>query len=229
MYAVSEAVSRLEDLGRLLSEGRQRDGLRHFNRLYLRVTSLIELRLGDPDYFLDKPFLETLDVRFANRYLSAVGSEMNDEPVPWPWKKLFDRRGAAGVLRLQFAAAGVNAHITFDLAQALVDTWKDHPPADGDHQRHDYDKVNDIFDRLYAPIRQDLNEWIGKIDSGRVTKALDAASRLLVTSTRCHAWEDAEEIARLRRAGKWLEASWKVASMGFTAAGLNVALLTPFG
>lgn len=225
---VPEAVARLEELGRLLSEERDRDGLRHFNRLYLRVTSEIDARLREPAYFLDKPFLHTLDVEFANRYLEAVGNHLsNHGPVPYPWRELFRRRHKRGILRLQYAAAGVNAHINFDLAQALVATWARHPRRKGDDQWHDYDKVNAIFGELYMPLRDSLNCWIEEVDHGPVRDALDTASRFLVTGSRRAAWRDAEELAEKLAAG---ESPWiKVASMSAKATGVSHALLQRLG
>jgi hypothetical protein len=193
--SVPEAVARLEAIGEMLDEA---DGLRQFNDLYLDVTRLIGLRLSDgptPEFFLDKPFLADLDAAFANRYFEAVGNWMGGGPVSKPWRAMFERRYRRGLHRLQFAAAGVNVHINFDLAEALVVTWRAHPRRKGDNQRHDYNKINGVFAELYRPLRERLAAEIGPIDRGPVRKALDQSSAFLVTRTRGVAWDAAKLLA----------------------------------
>jgi hypothetical protein len=235
VYSVPEAVARLEALGTLLSKGRDRDGLRHFNSLYLRVTRRINECLGEPGYFLDPPFLRTLDVEFANLYLTAIGHALTtdtDDPVSLPWRRLVDRRRHQGIQRFQYAAAGVNAHISYDLAFALVATWKRHSRTDGEHQWHDYQRVNAIFAQLYAPIREDLIRWIARIDIGPVRKALDDASNVLIKASRAKAWNNAVEIDEHLRSGGWegvLSAKAKDTWMSLAAASVNRGLLQPLG
>ena len=43
--------------------------------------------------------------------------------TPAPWRVLFERR-TGQIAGVQFAAAGINAHINFDLPFALVATWE---------------------------------------------------------------------------------------------------------
>ena len=60
---------------------------------------------------------------------------------------LFHRIGGPDCRPLPSAAAGVNAHINFDLPFALVTTF-DHlgsDPVDDGEQHHDYLQINNIF------------------------------------------------------------------------------------
>jgi hypothetical protein len=54
--------------------------------------------------------------------------------VPRCWAVLFDHRDEQTVKHPNFAA-GVNAHVNFDLTFALLETWKSYPPTED--RRHD--------------------------------------------------------------------------------------------
>ena len=62
---------------------------------------------------------------------------------------LIDRRDAGDVTALQFALAGMNAHIDYDLAQAVVDTLDavGGDPSTGDWHA-DFTRVNQLLDQL---------------------------------------------------------------------------------
>ena len=92
---------------------------------------------------------------------------------------------------------GVNAHINFDLALALIATWERLGPP-GEHIHPDYLLINKIFyaeiptlRRRYAtPWQLDIDTLCGDLD--------DWSQRVLVLSTRALAWEQAVRIWPLR-------------------------------
>ena len=61
---------------------------------------------------------------------------------------------------MNFAVLGVNAHINFDLAHALIATWR-HVAPDGDGpdsaQFHDYRLINDVFEMEMDGLREELD------------------------------------------------------------------------
>ncbi|MEV4442627.1 DUF5995 family protein [Streptomyces sp. NPDC049577] len=100
-----------------------RDGVAVFNRVYLSVTEEVNRRVA-AGCFTDRAAAAELDVRFAGRYLAAVDLARSGGRPPACWRPLFQLRGHPAVKPLQFALAGINAHIGHDLAVALVDTCR---------------------------------------------------------------------------------------------------------
>ncbi|MGV9254707.1 DUF5995 family protein [Streptomyces sp. NPDC003697] len=131
-----------------------RDGVAVFNRVYLAVTEEVGRRL-DTGQFTDPRAVTTLDVRFAQRYLAAVEAVAGDRRPPACWRPLFQFRRHPGVRPLQFALAGINAHIGHDLALAVVDACRalGCEPADLEGE---FDRVGDLLVSLEERIREDL-------------------------------------------------------------------------
>ncbi|MEU9449562.1 DUF5995 family protein [Streptomyces sp. NPDC048277] len=148
---VDTVVSRMRALDAALPE---RDGIAVFNRVYLAVTEEVERRL-DAGRFTDPRAAATLDVRFAERYLAAVEAEADDHRPPACWRPLFQFRRHPGVRPLQFALAGINAHIGHDLALAVVDACRTLgcEPADLEDE---FDRVGELLGSLEERIREDL-------------------------------------------------------------------------
>ena len=117
---VDAVVSRMRALDAMLPE---RDGVAVFNRVYLAVTEAVDRRIAGSG-FPDARAAITLDVRFAERYLAAVDAVADERRPPACWRPLFQFRRHPGVRPLQFALAGINAHIGHDLALAVVDSCR---------------------------------------------------------------------------------------------------------
>ncbi|MBD0711423.1 hypothetical protein BU197_24540 [Streptomyces sp. CBMA291] len=130
------------------------DGVAVFNRVYLTVTEEIGRAIESGD-FADRRAAATLDVRFAERYLMAVDAVALGGPAPACWRPLFHFRRHPGVRPLQFALAGINAHIGHDLALAVVCACHDLEcePADLEDE---YDRVGDLLVLLEERIREEL-------------------------------------------------------------------------
>ncbi|MEU6949135.1 DUF5995 family protein [Streptomyces sp. NPDC046316] len=149
--AVDPVVERMR---RIRSAWHPADGVAVFNRVYLTVTEEIG-RAIDSGTFADRRVAATLDVRFAERYLAVVDTVAADGPAPACWRPLFHYRRHPGVRPLQFALAGINAHIGHDLALAVVDTCRtlDCAPRDLEDE---FDRVGDILVLLEERIREEL-------------------------------------------------------------------------
>ncbi|MFJ2605228.1 DUF5995 family protein [Streptomyces sp. NPDC091279] len=149
--SVDPVVSRMRALDAALPE---RDGIAVFNRVYLTVTETVDrdIRAGG---FRDPRAAIALDVRFAERYLDAVDMDADDRRPPACWRPLFRLRGHPEVRPLQFALAGINAHIGHDLALAVVDACRtlDCEPADLEDE---FDRVGELLVALEERIREDL-------------------------------------------------------------------------
>ncbi|WP_439942502.1 DUF5995 family protein [Streptomyces sp. BBFR115] len=148
---VDAALARMRALAGALPE---RDGIAVFNRVYLAVTEAVDHRLAT-GRFADPRAAATLDVRFAERYLAAVDAAADGRRPPACWRPLFQFRRHPGVRPLQFALAGVNAHIGHDLALAVVDACDtlECEPAD---LESDFDRVGDLLAALEERVREEL-------------------------------------------------------------------------
>ncbi|GGT77476.1 DUF5995 family protein [Streptomyces lateritius] len=130
------------------------DGVAVFNRVYLTVTEEIGHAI-EAGTFADWRAAATLDVRFAERYLSVVDAVATGRPAPACWRPLFTYRRHPGVRPLQFALAGINAHIGHDLALAVVDSCRalECSPAELEDE---FDRVGDVLVLLEERIREEL-------------------------------------------------------------------------
>jgi len=169
------------------------DGVAYFNRLYLKVTeSVLETMQGTS--FEDEAFLESLDVSFADRYFSAFADWERTGSCDQAWRPLFRGRSRPGSAPVQFALAGMNAHINHDLPLALIATCRERelePLEETPHYR-DYTAVNDVL----AEVQERIKGWfavglIASVDDacGKVDDALAVWS---IRAARRFAWEQAE-------------------------------------
>lgn len=201
-HSIASVVKQLDEiqdaLGRV-PELYHENPIADFNNLYLTITRRIleRDRAGD---FNDPAFLNRLDVEFAIRYFDALrlfGSGAT--AVPASWIVLLGRYNDASLRSLPCAVAGVNAHINFDLAFALVATWQrlGHA-ADHSAQHHDYLLVNDVFaDEIPGLRRRFLRGWQRCVDALNGDFD-DWYQNMLVECTRGRAWERAQELWQQR-------------------------------
>ncbi|XVV34105.1 DUF5995 family protein [Streptomyces sp. CA-100214] len=131
-----------------------RDGVAVFNRVYLAVTEEVDRHI-DSGRFADARAAIALDVRFAERFLDAVDAAAQDRRPPACWRPVFQFRRHPGVRPVQFALAGINAHIGHDLALAVVDTCRTLgcEPADLEDE---FDRVGDLLVSLEERVRDEL-------------------------------------------------------------------------
>ena len=113
---ISDVIARMKAIDALLPVG---DGLKWFNQLYLAVTQQVDM-LSPGGAWQSPVWVLRLDVVFAGFYFSALGGFLAGQTVPSAWSAFFAARYRSGIDRIQFALAGVNAHINHDLALALL-------------------------------------------------------------------------------------------------------------
>jgi Family of unknown function (DUF5995) len=148
---IQDVIDRMNSIDDLLPVN---DGLKWFNRLYLMVTRQVDLQ--PPGGAWQSPaWLTRLDVVFAGLYFSAVAGSIPASPVPASlipasWSALFESRYRPGIDRIQFALAGMNAHINHDLALALLATDADLNviPAKGSPEYADYQSINALLETV---------------------------------------------------------------------------------
>ena len=189
---LDEVLETMRKLNEVLPDN---DGLKYFNEMYTKITEGVKKGIED-GVFKDPAYVEQLDVNFANLYLNAIKANLNGEPMPEAWQALFDARNQGGIEPIQFALAGVNAHINHDLAYALVETNKDFgiKPGDDSPQHEDFETVNNI-------IQASMDESVKELDKGPlghlVNKGGETGQELSlegIKAAREVAWETSQQL-----------------------------------
>jgi hypothetical protein len=193
---IEAVAARMEEIAASLAPA---DGVRRFNELYLAVTRAVAVASATAT-FEDPAFISRLDVVFADLYFAAVADDRHGRRRPRAWAPLFEKRGEHGIAPLQFAIAGMNAHINYDLALALVATMREFKIGlDRDTPQHrDYVVVDGILERVQDEIKERFTTGIVKdIDKagGRVD---DVFASWSVSHARDNAWTQAQTLDALR-------------------------------
>jgi len=196
---IEAVAARMESIAAPLAED---DGVRRFNELYLAVTRAVVVAERDAT-FEDAAFLSRLDVVFADLYFAAIDDLEAGRKPSRAWAPLFEARAKKGIAPLQFAIAGMNAHINHDLVLALITTTKEFGCGlDRDTPQHrDYVAVDPILQRVQDEIK-------GRFTTGAV-RDLDRAGGVVddlvagwkVSRARDNAWTQAQILDAIGHSG----------------------------
>jgi hypothetical protein len=145
----------LRELAALEAQLPPTDGVHWFARLYREATSDVSAALAS-GAFEDPRFLEGLGVLAGNAFLAALADAHRAHAHAWA--PLLDARASDAVAPVQFAIAGLNAHMNHDLAIGLAALWERDglQPRGGSPQRRDYDRL----DGLIAEAEQRAKPWL---------------------------------------------------------------------
>jgi Family of unknown function (DUF5995) len=204
------------------------DGVACFTHLYLAVTLDVKTAAAK-ERFRNERFLERLNVVFANLFFDALRlSVTHPAAVPRAWAALFEARSRPHVARIQFALAGMSAHINRDLPVAVVRTATElkidleHCPA----EYSDYQTVNRLLAvterkvkrELLTGVVEEVDDVLGKID--------DRIAMWDLAKARETAWCQAETLWTLRKlppaSAAFLDALDR--TVGFAGRGLLVPI-----
>jgi hypothetical protein len=174
------------------------DGVKWFNFLYLNVTEAVR---ADTAGWRDWDFLERLDIVFAGLYFDTMLHwEQDPALTPHAWRPLFRARRNTSLSRIQFAVAGMNAHINHDLPIALdrlAEVDGRFPSRDG-ARYSDFGRINDILERLEATLQAPLATGL----AGDIDVALGDLDSVLavwkIRNAREAAWTNGEVLWHLR-------------------------------
>jgi hypothetical protein len=175
------------------------DGLKWFNWLYLQVTAAVEARIAAGG-FADPAWLAELDVQFARLYFGALESFLSGGSAPDCWKSLFESRSQVQTARIQFALAGINAHINHDLPAAIVANCQvtGTVPQHGGTQYTDYTNLNTTLDSLIESAKQTLHVRLLGDPLPPVSHLENMLAAWSVSAARESAWNNAEILWHLR-------------------------------
>lgn len=212
LVQISDVVRVMELIQRCVTRD---DGIWWFTELYRRVTIAVEAACGR-SYFLHPAWMKVLVVEFAKLYFFAlrewlVGNVRNCPPA---WRALFRKRyhvRRRGYSPLQFALAGVNAHIQRDLGQAAMSANARFPHLIEEGLYEDYNRVNRILDEVEVEaMRLMATGWIRRLADWMHPWDRRAAM-WMIHWARSLAWQTGTWVARTRtrhpklgRLGEWM-------------------------
>jgi len=223
--AIEAVAAHMESIAAPLAES---DGVRRFNELYLAVTRAVAAEAASAT-FEDAAFLTRLDVVFADLYFDAIDDLEAGRKPPRAWAPLFEARAKRGIDPLQFAIAGMNAHINHDLVLALVTTTKEFGCGlDRDIPQHrDYTAVDKILQRVQDEIKERFTTGIVR-EIDRVGGAVDdMVANWSVAHARDNAWTQAQILAAIGEHSGFLRKQFLTAlgrNVGFAGRALLVRL-----
>jgi uncharacterized protein DUF5995 len=173
-----------------------RDGLKWFNTLYLQVTLAVEQRVaqndfGDPE---GASFIANLDFVFADLYFAALRAWLSGGNPPESWRVMLEQRADPAVARIQFALAGVNAHINRDLMLAVVKTCGQAgiKPLPATVQYQAYTALNPTLDSLIEAAKRELMVSLPGDALPGADRVQEVVASWSVAAARESAWVNAE-------------------------------------
>jgi hypothetical protein len=176
-----------------------RSSRRMFLGTYQRTTAAVG-RAVEQARFEDPGWVDRWDVVFAGLYLAAHDADLAGGPVPRPWRLAFE--APATLPDLRHVLLGINAHVNYDLPQALLevvstDDFLD--PVLMARRRRDHQRIDGVLAERVAA--ED-----GELQPGSLTDRLLAplnrlATRRFLTEARRKVWHNTYELHAARLVG----------------------------
>jgi hypothetical protein len=202
----------LERMGALLAPMIESgDERRNFLSVYLRTTVAVKeaLELSAPRGFEDPAWTERWDLAFADLYLEALTRWNEDGSAPGPWQVAFT--GAANGSRvppIRHLLVGMNAHINYDLPQALLEVITDQEFDDREliaRRARDHARIDQILAERVpeeARLLQASEPPGNRRFLDRTLTPLDrAGTERLLKDARAKVWRNAGAMSLARREG----------------------------
>jgi hypothetical protein len=200
---IDDVIERMTVLaGELRQDGDRRLA---FHTTYLRTTRAVAaaLRAGA---FADTDWVDRWDVAFAQLYLDALDASRRGDPVPEPWAVAFAAAAdQPGLPTVRHVLLGMNAHINYDLPQALLAVISDaefDDPAVRARREADHRRIDEVL-----AVQVGAEAELQQVDP-RTTwqdRALQSANRMatrrILRESRAKVWANALELSKARRAG----------------------------
>jgi len=198
---IDELIARMAALlGPLQAAGDQRQ---YFHATYQRTTIAVadELKRGG---FTDTEWVEQWDVAFADLYLDALQTALAGGEPTRPWAIAFG--APAGLPALRHVLLGMNAHINYDLPQALLAVITDEQfddPVLLARREADHRAIDNVLASRVAAEDDELTSASGP--STLLDRLLQPLNRLgtqrFLREARQKVWANAIALSRARRQG----------------------------
>ncbi|HEY7047519.1 MAG TPA: DUF5995 family protein [Jatrophihabitantaceae bacterium] len=195
---MADAVDRVAQAMTDRRAGLPAEHLRFFLDTYQRTTRAVGAAV-DAGRFEDPDWVQRWDVAFAELYLAAL-----DAPVaPRPWRLAFSAPPELPPLR--HVLLGVNAHVNYDLPQALLAVISD--PQFGDAmlmaaRQRDHERIDGVLSSRVGAEDAELSAF-GKTLLDRVLTPLNRlSSKRFLRESRQKVWHNTLELQQARVAGE---------------------------
>ncbi len=152
---LSDIIQDLKALETIFINHRDRRAV--FVTLYLKMTQELQKSIAvNPQIFQDVEWVKSAALVFANGYRTALSNygRLKRDIVPKAWVLAFDMATEDKSIVILDMILGINAHVNYDLALALLelrDTLKTYD--DRKKRKSDFDKLNDILNDATDPIQ----------------------------------------------------------------------------
>jgi Family of unknown function (DUF5995) len=152
--------------------------------------------------FEDPGWVERWDVAFADLYLVALDSELaGSGRVPRPWQVAFST--SPDLHPLGHLLLGINAHINYDLPQALLEVISDDDfddPALVDRRRRDHERIDALLSARVSAEDAELAGRRSAIDQ-LLTPLNRLAARRFLAEARRKVWHNTLQLHDSRVSG----------------------------
>ncbi len=203
MTPIDELLARMAEL--LVPMRREGDERQHFLASYMRTTVAVrdEIARGG---FLDGEWTERWDVVFADLYLDALEEWNIKGTAPGPWQVAFEAANTKPrVPPIRHLLLGMNAHINYDLPQALIAVISDDEFGDAalvEKRSTDHRHVDDIL-AMRVPLE---DKELQKVEQAGDRTMLDrlltpfnrAATKRFLKEARAKVWRNAKALSAAR-------------------------------
>ena len=198
---IAGLLVRMDELVAELEAERSPD--RYFLSTYSRTTRAVAAALED-GRFEDPPWVEEWDVVFADLYLEALRAYRRArEAAPRPWRVAFE--ADPSLPPIAHLLLGMNAHINYDLPQALIEVIPPEDVTDArlmDRRRRDHERIDGVLVERVAAEDVEVKKATGalRLIDHLMTPLNHAASRRFLKEARLKVWHNTLELhaARLR-------------------------------
>lgn len=203
---IDDVVSTMD--ARLVRMPPERAAQRLFLETYRRTTLAVGAAVDDAQ-FEDPDWVERWDVVFADLYLSALDLDLDlagsgDGRVPRPWRLAFDAPATLPALR--HVLLGINAHINYDLPQALLAVISDEEFADPmvvARRSRDHERIDGVLSGRVAAEDSELGTVSSRSTLDRVLQPLNRlSSKRFLREARQKVWHNTMELQRARLLGE---------------------------
>lgn len=175
--------------------------LREFLGTYQRTTLAVGKAVDD-GLFEDPAWVERWDVAFAELYLDALDAYLSGGAPPRPWRLAFAANPDLPALR--HVLLGINAHVNYDLPQALLAVISDADFTDASlmaSRRRDHERIDAVLAGRVAAEDAEL-ALDGRSLTDRVLQPLNRlASKRFLREARTKVWLNTVELQAARLAG----------------------------
>ena len=177
-----------------------------FHNTYLRTTRAVASALQD-GFFADTDWVDRWDVAFAQLYLDALEADRRGDAVPAPWAVAFGAaKSQPGLDTVRHVLLGMNAHINYDLPQALLAVISDEEfsdPAVRAAREADHRRIDEVLSARVGAEDAELQENApAKTWRDAAMQPLNRmATRRFLREARAKVWANAMELSLARRAG----------------------------